>query len=453
MKIRLVVGIVVIGVVVVVSLVVGFGYLVKKIGVLEGFSDDAVPLGSGVRIATAGKADDPIAIGGRVVVLGGGPAGGVRVRLYSENRKLFMFGGADESIAELRTFSNGWFLFRTKVPGPFDLSADASGDLVSVGIGGKRGDLKARVLLMQGGEIKGRVVDEHGFPIAHAVVTVQAASVVFTRRDGTFTASKVPESSKADPAYVSVSAAGYGALTVWTEVGADEVVKLPKSIVLHSKNGIRGRVLDAEGRPVSEAEVQYEGKASRGDFPADTTTDAAGCWFLPEPSADSALPNGELTIHVSDENRLPTSVRVRYVKGCLTQEPDVSLEDGGSITATVRGPDGRLAAGAEAILGLVTGKGAIASLARAPGLGQVEPVSSKGGTVTVMTSGSVKGPGIEAGRWTISNGLGRFGFHGLVAGRYALLVRARGCARWTKEDIDVQKEAKKSLAVRLSRGK
>jgi hypothetical protein len=171
------------------------------------------------------------------------------------------------------TGDDGTFEMAGLRPGTYDVTARADGEPsteepVSVNVA-NRGEATVEIRLVQGGSIRGAVVDEHGQPVAG--VNLFAASdppsrhsrndTTETRDDGTF----VFDGLAPGIYWIMASQEGSGALRAPGNADADMrgervEVRAGKTarieLVVESQAGvIHGRVVDAAGRPIPDAFV------------------------------------------------------------------------------------------------------------------------------------------------------------------------------------------------------
>ncbi|PYQ28413.1 MAG: hypothetical protein DMF56_16525 [Acidobacteria bacterium] len=139
--------------------------------------------------------------------------------------------------------------------------------------------------LTHGRTITGRVVNEHGLPIAKADISVSEQSIegAQTADDGEFEIAGVPR----EPVKLDVQAQGFIAKSVDVEGDADRRV----DVVLSAGRKVAGRVVTATGEPVEGAQVF--GNATSGDGMQFAKSSADGTFTL------EGLPDGRLSFRAT----------------------------------------------------------------------------------------------------------------------------------------------------------
>lgn len=219
--------------------------------------------------------------------------------------------GAPAAAAEVEV--GGWqdlAHYRTSaaVDGTFELSGLPTGDIVLAArhdvagraelpvrtVGGQVTECEVR--LSRGLEVRGRVADPQGAPVASAVVMGVAAgdgpqwhSRVASAQDGSFVLTNCPEGR---PFQLEVQAQGFepfvrGGITP----GSPLDVTLQRSAVAAATVRLRGVVLGPDGAPVGGARVMANGKAPPSRERT-TATDAAGRFEM------GPLPSGRWSVVV-----------------------------------------------------------------------------------------------------------------------------------------------------------
>jgi hypothetical protein len=179
--------------------------------------------------------------------------------------------------------------------------------------------------LQEGGSVEGTVVDARtGRPIAGAEVTVGAGPLAASPRmtltggDGRFAARPFPEG----PVSVDVRASGYvPAIATGCRTGA------PCRIALAEGASLRGRVVDADARPVVDAWVEVLGEA-RDRSPiavTSTATPIASLLFAPTPP-----PTGETTLLPSTDPAALAGELTGAGLGVTAEVPPLPLVAAGS---------------------------------------------------------------------------------------------------------------------------
>ena len=206
--------------------------------------------------------------------------------------------GADHQTQETKA---GTAVFAAVVPGGYQIAAWAPGlahatTWISVGAG----EASAKLVLVQGAQVSGTVVDDHGKPVAGARVTYHGTSdwsqqgdprydAVTTGADGAFAIAAMPAGTfrfaAAHPEYAP------GSSPQVTLDGKTE--KRGITIQLDAGVVVKGRVIDDAKQPVAGARVRI-GKSARRRMvfqpPREAYSDAAGNFEI------RGLPKAELAL-------------------------------------------------------------------------------------------------------------------------------------------------------------
>lgn len=139
--------------------------------------------------------------------------------------------------------------------------------------------------LTRGRTISGRVLNEHGLPLAKANVSVSEQSIegAQTGADGEFEIAGVPR----EPVTLDVAAQGFIAKTVEVEGDSDRRV----DVTLSAGRKVAGRVVTATGEPVEGAQVW--GRTASREGMQNATSSADGTFTL------EGMPEGRLDFRAS----------------------------------------------------------------------------------------------------------------------------------------------------------
>jgi uncharacterized GH25 family protein len=245
--------------------------------------------------------------------------------------------------------------FVSVAPGGYQLAAWADGKartLQWLNVGA--GDAQAKLVLVGGAKVSGRVVDEAGTGIAGARITFHGASDwsqqanerldgVMSEKDGSFTFAAMPAGSYRFAAAHSDFARG--STQIVTLDGAhphDGVeIKLEKGAV------VRGRVVDTAKQPVPAARVRVGAMSRRGmifEPPRQAYTDAKGAFEI------KGLARRELAAVAMHESGASNTIPVDTTNGDVS---DVTLviDVTGTIAGVVVDPAGNPIEGAQVSAG------------------------------------------------------------------------------------------------------
>lgn len=319
-------------------------------------------------------------------------------------------------------------------------------------------DEPLRVTLARACTLSGKVIDDEGEPVAGARVEILGPEGV-TRADSPTGADGRFETKEAPPGKLRVAAQADGyaeARGIELEIAGGER-RDGLELVIPKLDGISGRVVDAEKRPVAGARVRLVAVWALEDSPneparAETRSAADGSFRLPGSELDEVVLVATAEGHGPVVDRAPSSLgaegltlvlppeaklRVRFSTKPSTPKY-VTVVDGAGVAQA------RWLAGEHADFdGLAPGAGRAGTGVRAAKattlvagvLGEV--VLESGGTVsgivhrdgTPISRGSVwalrlKEKGFDRAGWAEPDGNGRYRVEGLEAGRYRMLALA-----------------------------
>jgi uncharacterized GH25 family protein len=254
-----------------------------------------------------------------------------------------------------QTTKAGTAVFATVVPGGYQVAAWAERMAHSMTwIGVNAGETTTKLVLAAGAPVVGRVVDDHGTPVAGARVTFHGASdwsqqaddrydAVTSGTDGVFKFAAMGAGSFRFSAAHPEFAPGSSAMITLdgkTERTGVEVVVTAGAVV-------RGRVVDVNKQPVVSARVRI-GVAARQRMifepPRQAYTDAKGAFEI------KGLPRRELAAVAMHETGASQSVPVDATRGDVS---DVTLivDVTGTIAGIVVDPSGQPVEGAQVSAG------------------------------------------------------------------------------------------------------
>ena len=249
----------------------------------------------------------------------------------------------------------GHATFAPVVAGPYMVVASAPGMAPAHQLVRVAGDSKARVVLAPGAPVSGKVVDDHGAPVAGARVVWLASGrfvgqadwrldAVTTNSDGAWTIAALPAGSFRFVATHPEHASGTSSLVVLD--GAHEttgvVVPLPPGAVVH------GKVVDSTQQPVDGARVDIA--PARGpnrrqgmrDAPRIAYSDAHGEFTI------RGLPRAPLTATAFHDRGASSGVDVDTTSG-EAKDITITLDLTASIAGTVVDAAGQPIEGAQVI--------------------------------------------------------------------------------------------------------
>jgi uncharacterized GH25 family protein len=249
----------------------------------------------------------------------------------------------------------GTAIFSTVVPGGYQVAAWADKMAhATTWIQVSAGDTPAKLTLAAGAAASGRVVDDHGNPVAGARVTYHGASdwnqqaderydAMTSDKDGTFRFAAMPSGSFRFVAAHDQFAPGTSSLV--TLDGTNEHTGIV--ITVSAGVTVRGRVVDSAKQPLPSARVRIGISSRRGmifQSPRQAYTDAKGAFEI------KGLPKRELAavaMHESGASETATVDATRGDVGDVTLIVDVT----GSIAGVVVDPQGQPVEGAQVSAG------------------------------------------------------------------------------------------------------
>jgi protocatechuate 3,4-dioxygenase beta subunit len=249
----------------------------------------------------------------------------------------------------------GTAVFATVVPGAYQVAAWADHTArtlqwLSVGAG----DTQAKIVLVAGAPVAGRVVDERGTPVAGALVTFHGASdwsqqadrrydAITTGSDGAFRFDAVAAGSfrfsAAHPSYAP------GSSQLLTLDGRNERTGI--TIELASGAVVRGRVVDGEHHPVAGARVRIGAASRRGmifEPPRQAYSDDSGAFEV------KGLPRRELAAVALHESGSSATRDIDATRGDVGGV-ELVIDLTGTIAGVVVDPDGHPIEGAQVSAG------------------------------------------------------------------------------------------------------
>jgi len=280
------------------------------------------------------------------VVLQLRPGGKLVVSITDESGK-----PADGATVELRgtdaitqTTKAGTTTFSPVAAGGYQLAAWSTGHArtlqwIQVGAG----ETQAKLVLLVGAKVSGRVVDDHGTGVAGARVTFHGASdwaqqaderldAVVTQKDGSFEIAAMPAGSYRFAAAHPDFARGSSSIVTLDGVRARDgvTITLPVGAV------VRGRVVDSAKQPVAAARVRVGISSRRGmifEPPRQAYTDAKGLFEI------KGLARRELAAVAMHETGASQSVPVDTTNGDV-RDVTLVIDVTGTIAGVVVDPQG-----------------------------------------------------------------------------------------------------------------
>ncbi|MDH3522577.1 MAG: carboxypeptidase-like regulatory domain-containing protein [Acidobacteriota bacterium] len=305
------------------------------------------------------------AVTGKVVAPSGAPVAAAAVTLERREespaiRFLRSARAADDAfVFRARSDAEGEFALPHVPAGRFRLAIAAPGFALEtlpgfeIAAGATAHDVGV-VTLAEGVELRGRVVDPEGTPLAGAEVEVQeprqapavlpgAPLEVATGPDGAFA---VPDRREGEFLDLTVSLPGYAARGL-------ERVEVPAAedftIVLAPAVTLRGRVVDPRGEAIPRARVEVVREGGGGSFGGQVFSRTAGAALSDESGrfeiAD--VEPGAVRVIASADDRLPKELGgIELVAGEEPDELEIELAPGAVVEGRVLGPDGAPQSGA-----------------------------------------------------------------------------------------------------------
>lgn len=343
---------------------------------LEGFGPDVVEVVPGPEAEPVRMVLQPgLQAFGRVLDVDRRPIAGARVELVVP--RLHGFRSREE------TGEGGRFAFRDLPSGSHRLRAWAEGfepsEVREVEISREAESDLGTVVLEPALVLRGRVIDVEGRPLAGAKIFVGApypGGEAVAGTDGAFEVGHLP---RGRTLRLSASHEGYQRISV--EVVPTENAE-PVELVMSRGGTLRGRVVDAAGRPASGAAVSVEGRTASGRFSRGLEADVEGQFTY------SGAP-GPVTVRAGSPEGWTEPVEVT-LETRRTKEVELVLRPGATLEGRVLDAD-------------------------EIGVADVSVSLER------TTAGGGKPKGFRFGRSSaVSDGAGRFALKGLAPGIYLL---------------------------------
>lgn len=236
-----------------------------------------------------------------------------------------LFDVAASEVAAWITSRTGEFTARPVTPGRVRALVrhpeyvEGASELVTVP---PKGEARVRVVLLRGGRLEGRVLDDRGFPVENAVIDLVATHGTFERstrssRDGTFAFAAVP-------AKVTLSASrpeDLARIAARRSVHVPEGERVDVELVLPARRDpVRVVVTDEQGAPIELAEVRVASLDPAVPLRQTLFTDASGAVELDD-ARDLALRVSvdapRLARAQRDVERAPAEIRITLDPGVL----------------------------------------------------------------------------------------------------------------------------------------
>jgi len=313
----------------------------------------------------------PLRIAGRVLDPRGNPVAGARVgagqhrgRIHAGNT---IAPPSPPRLVETRSDEKGGFVLGGLPAGVFQVEAEAEGFAPAVVSGVASGESALEIVLEEGFTVHGTVVDAGTLePVAGAEVELSLSSrrKATTDSRGLFVIRGYPRGEGRYGAGVKVTHPEYGLHAAHAVTVIGRTARSPLEIRLdRSSSEIRGRVVDARGKPIAGAQVWVEpaGESAGYSTPADRALSRDdGSFRLPEPmwirhSAERVEVmvgafHGSLAV-----GRAGPFLRPPGGRGWT--ELDIVLGDGVALEGAVTGRDGAPVSGARVTAGPPAGGG------------------------------------------------------------------------------------------------
>ncbi|HET9768326.1 MAG TPA: carboxypeptidase regulatory-like domain-containing protein, partial [Thermoanaerobaculia bacterium] len=303
---------------------------------------------------------------GRVTTLQGQAIAGARVKLTKQEEGgggmvMRRLGERAASDAEATTDAGGRFTLADLPAGRFELDVTAAGfagsKVPGIEVPAAAGEVDLGTIKLAGGSpVEGQVVGPQGQPIEGAEVFVLEGMMgmmplsrwavmglepaASTAGDGFFRLADRAAGQKVD---LAVRRSGY---TVERSLGILAPTGEPVVITLRPASAIRGRVVNAEGDPVAEAQLQLIMERAGGGMAfmtslGNTTTGDDGRFAIED------VDPGDVRINVNAIGYLPFErAGVEVPAGKDVDGLELVLRPGATVVGTVTGPDGLPAIGA-----------------------------------------------------------------------------------------------------------
>ncbi len=319
--------------------------------------DIIVPAARAIEGVVLGQ--DGKALAGVEVIASGENSDRGRLRSSAAPRSIADFYGRSET---RRTDDLGRFRFPDLSPGSYDLKVRIEGrpeSVTSVTLGNDRDLLGVEIRVDGGVDLLVRVVDESGAPVPDVIVSINAASYVQTRTDGTGLA--VMHGLPGSATWVNVWADDDRFADPTSVVPAGQELR----IVLHAASEIAGKVVDEAGQPLPGMQIAVIDTTVTGGRTTIRAADENGQFAIRQKAGarvDLLLSGRKQTLDPRGFINFEEGDLRGELKGIVAPAKDLVLvarkvEKKSSLAFRVVLPDGKPAMGARVQLGESTSPG------------------------------------------------------------------------------------------------